>query len=867
MANQNHFELTLDTLAPTGSITRAFENGKANANMTVALGDASFVKYWFTTSATGTASDANYPTAWTPVESGTTAKITEFNEDGQYYYHMQLMDSVDNKSDIYNAAIMNFDTTAPVVTANTAGQKDHLYIFDIDSNNKDLTNDLENKIHFEFNDPGQTASGVVSYRLHSIDFAADVTGQLTSSDAGVKEVTFAFKNDAADGTKTVEVYVTDAAGNESQVKSVTITLDQQGATATLKLTESDGTVIGAQTNENPIKAEYVSEDEDIVGFKVWTGSTEPSEWVDPKGSGYPVELTLPEGDGDKTIHAKVIDQSGNVTTLDDVTIKLDQTKPTVALSSNKAIISNVSGFNTAVLTLTGTDTGSGVASYSLKCGATEISGANTAPPTSFNLTLANSMVEGDNTITLTVVDKAGNSDSKTVTVKLDTIAPTGTIGTLNTWYNAQFPITITSSDGTGAGVDRFYAWTSTTAVDTTVPEGATAITRTSDSQEVANGSIAWNLAQSENNYMHIQTVDAVGNVSYDHKKFGFDNVAPDKPTIQFGADVYSSTTANATISYTDATSGVTLMQVEGNVQNPTAADAWEDAATSRSLTLATGDGMKQIRVRVKDAAGNVSEWSDYDTAELDTTEPSGTLTLRNPGTTVAKDNPSNVKEVDLYITYSDDSYGNGTCVITGDFTESPKTVNITPNAGEASFTVPLTVTNGDAVKTFNVTLTDNAGHSFDIPAQSFTLDTAAPIVVVTGVDYNRVSKVHELRLSGSSTVAGKYADECNFQFFIANSDGQATNEHYQDYKVCAYESQAAAVAGSYADTPIPMTAGSINMSVPTKIDATAAVTAMIKGADLEAATSSTNGVKIIVVYMQDKGGTWSEKASFEVTQR
>lgn len=781
--------------------------------------------------------------------------MTNFNADGIYYYHMQLMDSVNNKSEIYNTTAMKFDTTAPVVTANTAGQKDYLYIFDIDSNNKDLTNDLENKIHFEFGDPGQYASGVVSYRLHSEDFAADITGDIVTGDAGVKEVIFSFKNDAADGTKTVDVYVTDAAGNESQVKSITITLDQQGATATLKLTEPDGTVIGAQTNKNPIKAEYVSEDEDIVGFKVWTGNTEPSEWVDPKGSGYPVDLTLPEGDGDKTIHAKVIDQSGNVTTLDDVTVKLDQTKPTVALSSNKAIISNVSGFNTAVLTLTGTDTGSGVASYSLKCGATEISGANTAPPASFNLTSANSMVEGNNTITLEVIDKAGNSDSKTVTVKLDTAVPTGTIGTLNTWYNAQFPITVTSGDGTGAGVDSFYAWTSTTAVDTTVPSSATSITRTSDSQTIANGSIAWNLAQSADNYMHIKTIDAVGNVSYDHKKFGYDSVAPDKPTIQFGADVYSSTTANATISYTDATSGVTLMQIEGNVQNPTAANAWEDAATSRSLTLATGDGMKQIRVRVKDAAGNESPWSEYDTAELDTTTPSGELILRNPGTTVAKDNPSNSRDVDLYITYSDDSYGNGTCVISGPFDGSPKTVPVTPSEGVAGFTVPLTVTGGDGVKTFNVTLTDNAEHSFTIPGQSFTLDTAAPIVVVTGVDYNRVSKVHEERLSGGSAVAGKFADECNFQFFIANSEGQATNEHYQDYKVCAYETQAAAEGGSYADPAIPMTAGSINMSRPAKTDATEAVTAMIKGADLEAATSATNGIKIIVVYMQDKGGT------------
>ena len=56
------------------------------------------------------------------------------------------------------------------------------------------------------------------------------------------------------------------------------------------------------------------------------------------------------------------------------------------------------------------------------------------------------------------------------------------------------------------------------------------------------------------------------------------------------------------------------------------------------------------------------------------------------------------------------------------------------------------------------------------------------------------------------------------------------------------------------------------MSLDEKTDANVAVNAMIKGADLELATNGNDGVKIIVVYMQDKGGTWSEGASFEVTQ-
>jgi hypothetical protein len=52
-------------------------------------------------------------------------------------------------------------------------------------------------------------------------------------------------------------------------------------------------------------------------------------------------------------------------------------------------------------------------------------------PESFSLTSANSLVEGSNTIVLSATDEAGNSNTSTVTITLDTTAPTVTIGTLS----------------------------------------------------------------------------------------------------------------------------------------------------------------------------------------------------------------------------------------------------------------------------------------------------------------------------------------------------------------------------------------------------------------------------------------------------
>ena len=47
MANNNHFELTLDTLAPAGSISGLGEFEKENKPLVIDGGDAAFKKVWF----------------------------------------------------------------------------------------------------------------------------------------------------------------------------------------------------------------------------------------------------------------------------------------------------------------------------------------------------------------------------------------------------------------------------------------------------------------------------------------------------------------------------------------------------------------------------------------------------------------------------------------------------------------------------------------------------------------------------------------------------------------------------------------------------------------------------------------------------
>jgi hypothetical protein len=72
-------------------------------------------------------------------------------------------------------------------------------------------------------------------------------------------------------------------------------------------------------------------------------------------------MTLSANDGTKIIHAKVKDISGNETAADNFTVVIDTVKPVVSLTTDVNLISNVSGSNTATLTLSATDAAGNIA--------------------------------------------------------------------------------------------------------------------------------------------------------------------------------------------------------------------------------------------------------------------------------------------------------------------------------------------------------------------------------------------------------------------------------------------------------------------------------------------------------------------------
>lgn len=455
---------------------------------------------------------------------------------------------------------------------------------------------------------------------------------------------------------------------------------------------------------------------------------------------------------------------------------------------------------------------------------------------------------------MTVTDKAGNSDSKSVNLVLDTTAPVVTAPSLETWYKEGFGFDAVYSDSNA--VVTLYAWVNEVPSDQVIPSDITNINATASGQTIPANQVKFNPIQSDSNYLHIAAKDEVGNVGYAHVKFGFDNVEP-AGTIKFEKLVYGTVSAQAIITYEDATSGVTHMEVAGDISNPSG--GWEAIAESKGLTLTAEEGMKSIKVRFKDKAGNISDWFNASNqCELDTSKPSATIALYKADGITAKPQVSAEASVVVRIGYTDtDSIGGMQYKLYGDYVDSSTDwKEFKVDDGQTYMSIPVTAiapTDNEKVeRVFNVVVRDNAGNESPVATATFWFDPTEPEADVTGVDYNVISKVHVLRRNAEGEIAGKYADEVHFTI--------VPSEIITEWKVCAYLDQETATAGKPTDAAIPMTNDSVHMSGTT--NSSANIDCTIKGADYELALGGEgkDGAHFVVVYIKNEAGLWSKSA-------
>jgi len=227
------------------------------------------------------------------------------------------------------------------------------------------------------------------------------------------------------------------------------------------------------------------------------------------------------------------------------------------------------------------------------------------------------LTAGDGTkyVYITVRDYAGNEANTYASIILDTKAPVTTaVGVPTTAQNTDVVFTLSASDDLSGVAATYYQVDSTTG--TWTPGTTVTILAPSDHSNDGVHTI------------YYYSVDNAGKKeSYKSCTVTIDTVVPDTtpPTnlsisIAAGAEYTTSSTVTLTLSAVDAES----MMISNDVYFSGA--TWEPYNTSKTTwPLSTGDGVKTVYFKCKDAAGNVAD-PVSDTIYLDTTPPTAAIT-------------------------------------------------------------------------------------------------------------------------------------------------------------------------------------------------------------------------------------------------
>lgn len=210
---------------------------------------------------------------------------------------------------------------------------------------------------------------------------------------------------------------------------------------------------------------------------------------------------------------------------------------------------------------------------------------------------------------------------------------------------------------------------------------------------------------------------------------------------------------------------------------------------------------------------------------LDTLAPSGLTLKLNNGATYATSNT-----VTAAVSLSDSSKTGYQMKIWGTKAAATEAAASWETFAE---TKSITLTDGDGLKTVNIKVRDDVGNETASVSASITVNTAVPVVTITGPDKSRISKV-----SGFDTSAFSFTSDVDFEEYVIKVVPSSSSLHD-------------------AGTQIPTTGGSANTSGSAGgYKKATAINVTIKGADL-ATASSGDGTKIVKVFVRNAAGTWS----------
>ncbi|MFC1712275.1 PKD domain-containing protein [Candidatus Poribacteria bacterium] len=336
----------------------------------------------------------------------------------------------------------------------------------------------------------------------------------------------------------------------------------------------------------------------------------------------------------------------------------------------------------------------------------------------------------DNQLEYWAIDNAGNSEEihTLIDIGLDKSPPSGSITIDNgaEYTNTRMVILTLSASDDGIGVDETTQMRfSNDNVTYTEPEPYTFTKE-------------WLLLEGDGETtVYVQYGDALENwiPLAESDSIILDTTLPDGTVvINSGDDYCRDNNVLLTISAIDSISGVAEMMFS---EDNSTFSLPESYSSSKTWELSSGEGVKTVYVKLKDASGNWSTNIITDTIEL--YKPS--LSIDTADKTASEDNPT----ISFSASFNDPLYKHTATIDWGDGTKTDRESVVSP------FTETHTYTGDNGSYTVEVSVIDDSGDSM---SASFMVDIANVLPVVNAGEDQTADEDEEISINATFTDGG-----------------------------------------------------------------------------------------------------------------
>ncbi|NDW21292.1 BapA/Bap/LapF family large adhesin [Alteromonas hispanica] len=715
---------------------------------------------------TDSAGNTQTVTAIVQADGTYSVDVPEELVEGEFTVNASVTDEAGNTATADTTGII--DTTAPTITINAPaldndttptlsgttdaapGSTVTLTITDSAGNTQTVTAIVHADGTYSVDVPEELAEGEFTVNASVTDEAgntatADTTGVIDTTAPSITIDTIATDNDTTptlsgttDATpgSTVTLTITDSGGNTQTVTAIVQADGTYSADVPAELAEGEFTVNASVTDEAgntatadttgeidttapSITIDAIATDNDTTPTLSGTTDAAPGSTVtltitDSAGNTqtvtaivqadgtYSADVPAELAEGEFTVNASVTDEAGNTATAD-TTGEIDTTAPTItinAIATDNDTTPTLSGTTDAApgstVTLTITDS----------AGNTQTVTAIVQADGTYSADVPAELAEGEFTVNASVTDEAGNTATADTTGIIDTTAPTITInaiatdddttptlsGTTDATPGSTVTLTITDSAGNTQTVTAIVQADGTYSAD--VPA------------ELAEGEFTVNASVTDE-AGNTATADTTGEIDTTAPSITIDPVATSNDT--------TPTLSGTTDAAPGSTVTLTITDSAGNTQTVTAI-VQTDGTYSVDLPAELAEGEFTVNASVTDEAGNTAT-ADI-TGEIDTTAPSITID------TIATDNDTTPT-----LSGTTDAAPGSTVTLTiTDSAGNTQTVTAVVQAdGTYSVDVPAELAEGEF--TVNASVTDEAGNTATVDTTG-EIDTTAPTLTL-----------------------------------------------------------------------------------------------------------------------------------------